>query len=59
MVDHIFGGTLRTAQGGQKEGSRGHTNSMYYVTWIVEWIFLARVKSLEKKPTVIIAFFFT
>ena len=43
---------------GQKKGSRGHTNLIYYVTWIGKWIFLLESSHWDKKKTkVIIAFF--
>ena len=34
---------------GQNEGSRGHTNFMYYVSWTGKYIIFARIKSLRHK----------
>ena len=45
---------------GQNEGSRGHTNFMYYVSWTGKYIIFARIKSLRHKKTkVIVAFFYS
>ena len=42
---------------GQNEGSRGHTNFVYYVTCIGKCIYCARIKTLRQKNLVIVTFF--
>ena len=44
---------------GQNEGSHGHTNFMYYVSWTGKYIIFARIKSLRHKKTKVIVAFFT